>query len=186
MKRKIRIATALAFAGLLTAVAPLAASANSPILSGYGAPGAGEQAIIGSTLLNGPPGGAGSGGAGSGGASSSGSAGSQSGSGASRGGVSSASGPLDRSGASGAGGGGSRAGRAVRGKGSAATAPRSTRSVNTVSTGARAYVYPSTLASTSNDSDLSISIDGVLLFSGIIATLGLIGVFTVRLARLQT
>ncbi len=43
--------------GLLVAVplaAPAVANAN-PLLSGYGGPGAGNQAILGSALLNGPP-----------------------------------------------------------------------------------------------------------------------------------
>ncbi|HEV7586382.1 MAG TPA: hypothetical protein VGO14_11445 [Solirubrobacteraceae bacterium] len=40
------------------ALAPASASASS-ILSGYGGPGQGTQAILGSTLLNGPSGGAG-------------------------------------------------------------------------------------------------------------------------------
>ena len=62
MNRNIRIASALALAGFLAALAPLAAYAGSPLLSGYGGPGAGEQAIVGSTLIGGPRGGAGSGG----------------------------------------------------------------------------------------------------------------------------
>jgi hypothetical protein len=48
--------------GLLVAVP---ASAN-PLLSGYGGPGQGSQAILGSALLGGPGGGGGSGGAGGG------------------------------------------------------------------------------------------------------------------------
>ena len=42
------------------ACAPAGAEAN-PLLSGYGGPGLGDQAIIGATLLNGPGGGGGSG-----------------------------------------------------------------------------------------------------------------------------
>jgi hypothetical protein len=57
-------ATLLALA--LSAAAPAAASAD-PLLSGYGGPGQGNQAILGSALLNGPPGG-GEGGGGSAGA----------------------------------------------------------------------------------------------------------------------
>ena len=48
----------------LAAALPGAALA-SPLLSGYGGPGQGSQAILGSALLNGPKGGAGSGGSGS-------------------------------------------------------------------------------------------------------------------------
>jgi hypothetical protein len=47
-----------------TAAVPVAAQASS-LLSGYGGPGQGSQAILGSALLNGPKGGGGSGGAGS-------------------------------------------------------------------------------------------------------------------------
>ncbi|HWX75639.1 MAG TPA: hypothetical protein VNZ05_10050 [Solirubrobacteraceae bacterium] len=46
----------------LLAATPLAAHAG-PLLSGYGGPGQGNQAILGSTLLGGPGGGSGSGGA---------------------------------------------------------------------------------------------------------------------------
>jgi hypothetical protein len=51
---------ALALASALPATAALA----GPLLSGYGGPGAGNQALLGSALLNGPSGGAGSGGEG--------------------------------------------------------------------------------------------------------------------------
>ncbi len=47
---------------------PAAALAGAPLLSGYGGPGAGAQAILGATLLNGP--GSGSSGSGSSGGSS--------------------------------------------------------------------------------------------------------------------
>ncbi len=52
--RKILLSTAL-IAAVATA-APVATRAN-PLLSGYGGPGEGSQVIIGSTLVNGPPGG---------------------------------------------------------------------------------------------------------------------------------
>jgi len=45
----------------LPAVAPALATAN-PLLSGYGGPGTGNQAILGSALLNGPPSSGGGGG----------------------------------------------------------------------------------------------------------------------------
>jgi hypothetical protein len=55
------IATLLALA--LGAVAPVTAGAN-PLLSGYGGPGQGDQAILGAALLNAPGEGGGSSGAG--------------------------------------------------------------------------------------------------------------------------
>jgi hypothetical protein len=61
-------------ATLLIAVLCAAGSASAnPLLSGYGGPGQGSQAILGSALLNGPPGGGGgaTGGGGSTGAGSS-------------------------------------------------------------------------------------------------------------------
>ena len=50
----------IALMAALTAAAPAAARAN-PLLSGYGGPGQGSQAILGATLLNGPSSGGGSG-----------------------------------------------------------------------------------------------------------------------------
>ena len=47
-------------ASSLMAVAPLTAAANT-LLSGYGGPGQGDQAILGATLLNGPGAGGGGG-----------------------------------------------------------------------------------------------------------------------------
>jgi hypothetical protein len=60
MKRHRTIVSTLALAGL-SALVPACALAGGPLLSGYGGPGAGAQAILGATLLNGPGGGAGSG-----------------------------------------------------------------------------------------------------------------------------
>lgn len=59
MTPRVAIASALAVVGAFT-VAPAGAMAASPVLSGYGGPGAGDQMIIGSTLLNGPSKGPGS------------------------------------------------------------------------------------------------------------------------------
>src|SRR5580692_5124645 len=61
---------ALASLALFAIPAP-AALAGGPLLSGYGGPGAGAQAIIGGTLLNGPKGGSGGGSGGGPGDSSS-------------------------------------------------------------------------------------------------------------------
>jgi len=48
------------------AAAPAYAAKGGPLLSGYGGPGEGEQAILGSSLLGGPPGGGSDAGAGAG------------------------------------------------------------------------------------------------------------------------
>jgi hypothetical protein len=58
MKTHRKIIPIVALALLLPAFAPASAPASS-ILSGYGGPGQGTQAILGSTLLNGPSGGGG-------------------------------------------------------------------------------------------------------------------------------
>src|SRR5580698_25991 len=71
MRRNRIILGALASLALFAIPAP-AALAGGPLLSGYGGPGAGAQAIIGATLLNGPGGSSGgSSGGGSAGDSSS-------------------------------------------------------------------------------------------------------------------
>jgi hypothetical protein len=57
MRRTIIAVVALGVAGALPAVAPA-----SPLLSGYGGPGQGNQAILGASLLNGSRGGGSSGG----------------------------------------------------------------------------------------------------------------------------
>jgi hypothetical protein len=58
--RRIMIVSALAVAIALPVLVPAAALADS-LLSGYGGPGAGNQVLIGSALLNGPGGGGGGG-----------------------------------------------------------------------------------------------------------------------------
>jgi hypothetical protein len=63
--------TAVATLAAGLAFAPSLASAN-PLLSGYGGPGQGSQAILGSALLNGPRGGGGAAGSGTSGSLSSG------------------------------------------------------------------------------------------------------------------
>jgi hypothetical protein len=72
--RRLGTATMLILALTCAGLVP-AAFASSPLLSGYGGPGTGNQAILGSALLNAPPG--------NGGGPSSGSTGTQTGSGAS-------------------------------------------------------------------------------------------------------
>jgi hypothetical protein len=57
-RMKKHLATTTIFTLLALAVSAAPASASSgPLLSGYGGPGQGSQAILGSTLLNGPSGG---------------------------------------------------------------------------------------------------------------------------------
>ncbi len=58
MTRHQRITSILVFAALVAAAMPGTAAANS-LLSGYGGPGEGNQAILGSALLNTPKGGGG-------------------------------------------------------------------------------------------------------------------------------
>jgi hypothetical protein len=65
--RRLRTSTIAVPVVLLAVLAPASAAAG-PLLSGYGGPGQGNQAILGSALLNGPDEGSG-GGSGSSGAS---------------------------------------------------------------------------------------------------------------------
>lgn len=69
MTRHLKIASILGLTGLL--LAPASSGASSPLLSGYGGPGAGNQVILGSMLLNTPGGGSGSSGQGGAGGSGS-------------------------------------------------------------------------------------------------------------------
>lgn len=177
MNRNIRIASALALTGFLSASAPLPASAGTPLLSGYGGPGAGEQAIVGSTLLGGGRGGGSSGGPTSSGGSGSASLGSS-------GGTSSSGSTSGSSGAGGSRSGGSSAGssatkRAV-GKGSAEAG----RSRGAGAGAVGAYVYPKSPAS-SDSRLIGISSGDVLPAVGIVLALTLVGVFTLRFVRLQ-
>ena len=171
MNRKIWIASVVGMVGLLCALAPAGACAGSPLLSGYGGPGAGEQAIVGSTLLNGPRGGAGgSSGSNSGGG---GLAGSSSTSGAASGSAGASS--VKRTGGTSASGVGSKPSRRRSKTEGANGSPART-----------AYVYPSTPASAQGDSSATgLSSGDLLALIAIAATIGLIGVVTVRLSRLQ-
>jgi hypothetical protein len=58
MSRQIKTILTVTLTAAGCALAPAAASAGS-LLSGYGGPGEGSQAVLGSALLNGPPGGGG-------------------------------------------------------------------------------------------------------------------------------
>ena len=70
MRRHQRSTSILVFVALVAAVMPSTALANS-LLSGYGGPGQGNQAMLGSALLNAPKGGGGSSSSDSGGSSGS-------------------------------------------------------------------------------------------------------------------
>jgi hypothetical protein len=167
MNRKIRIASTLALAGVLLVSMPAVASAISPLLSGYGAPGTGEQAIIGSTLLGGRHGGTGSGGAGLGG----------SGGTLSGGGNSTSTGP---------GGGRAESGGSISARSGAGSGGASQAGAQAGRAGTSAFVYPSSLRSASVSSPaLGISGGDLVLLAGIIATLALVGTLTIRLVRLQ-
>ncbi len=63
MKTKWILATLGLVAGI-AGVLPVPAVAGGPLLSGYGGPGAGDQAIIGAALIGGPSGGGSGGGSG--------------------------------------------------------------------------------------------------------------------------
>jgi hypothetical protein len=62
MRRKRRTITALALLTLAFATLSIATAGANSLLSGYGGPGEGNQAILGSALINGPSGKGGSGG----------------------------------------------------------------------------------------------------------------------------
>ncbi len=197
MNCKRRIASVLALAGFLCMSASPLASAG-PLLSGYGGPGGGEQAIIGSALLGGPHGGSGTGGS-SGSGGSQGSRGASGGaSGGNSGGSASNGSGRGREGASGSTGGTAvSSGRATVHDGSAShvrvnTRPQPPRPQSRSagpqphSAGAAVYVYPRSLRLASADSSvLAISGGDLLALIATIAFLSLVGVLTARLVRLQ-
>lgn len=183
MNRKFRIASALTLVGMALSF-PAAASAGSPLLSGYGGPGAGEQAIVGSTLVGGPRGGAGSGG-------SSGSSGSTVGASEAAGSspsgsasTGSGSSPISRSTAR-AGAGRSSSTRSGAPSGSGRRRGGEKAVTRPVRAGTTAFVYPSSLRSQSTGSSaFGFSGGDLLLLLGIAAALALTGTFTMRLTRL--
>jgi hypothetical protein len=72
MTKQLANTTTLTLLALVLSTAPPANAASGSLLSGYGGPGQGSQAILGSALLNGPSGGStGSGSTGSGSSSAS-------------------------------------------------------------------------------------------------------------------
>ena len=157
----------------------------SPLLSGYGGPGQGNQAILGSALLNGPRGGGGSGNGSSGG--SSGASGSSSSTGTEGGASSSApvtgtSGKSAPSGSGGSGSGGSgTTSDATRGsarKGSRQGAQRE-------ATAAAASFYPASERTVAGEQTgaFGMSGDDLLYIVLAVGTLAFMGVFTRRLGR---
>lgn len=193
MHQNIKIVSALvlALALVLCALAPSVALADNPLLSGYGGPGAGEQAILGSTLLGGAGGDSGSGGSSGG---STGGGGGRAGTGTvssagATGGGSLASPPLSSAGSARARQTDSRAGDAAtrRARERLGGSPvRRAGAPRASSGGVSAYVYPSTPRAASYDSPvLGISGGDLLAIVATIATLALLGVLTIRLGRLQ-
>ncbi|HXQ00189.1 MAG TPA: hypothetical protein VN845_09010 [Solirubrobacteraceae bacterium] len=186
MNRNTRIASLLGLAGCLCVSLAQPALAAGPLLSGYGGPGAGEQAILGATLLGGHRGGSGSGRP----------ADSQTSGGAVPGSSSATvAGGSTRSRSSGTGGtvpggtsppgsGGAHGSSGTRGSADRSATHGSWRDGERVVV--HAYVYPSSLRLASADSSaLAISGGEALLTILAIATLALVGVLTVRLSRLQ-
>ena len=166
MDRIVRFAVLLPVTIALGTALTDSASAQSPLLSGYGGPGAGEQVIIGAAFLS-VPGGGGSGHAG----------------GSSR--------PWTggRSEAETAGSGSTLpASEQGRAQGTQSLNPNRVGSgrLNAPTGRAGPFTYPGSLRSATGDS-------GVLGFSGldlllvalVLGVLGLVGAFTRRLARLQ-
>jgi hypothetical protein len=189
MTRKIWISSALPLAAAMLVLAPTTAFAGSPLLSGYGGPGAGEQAVIGSTLIGGSRGG-GAGGSsssgGSGGAGLPGPAGASTSAGGGTASTGSGSARGLKTGTTNAGSGSGARGGASKG-GATSQAPRSRRATGVVVGSASAYVYPTSQGSIPSASPLSgISSGGVLLLIGTLAMLGLVAVLTLRLSRLQS
>lgn len=184
--RKISLTTALLAA--LVAVVPATASANS-LLSGYGGPGAGNQAILGSALIGGPSAGGG------GSAGSSGSSGSSEPTGSSGSTDSEAAGGGEAAagGASGEGPEGSAKGGAA-GAGAAAKATGgagASRGEHAKASGGAARAYP--VRPLDDASKPSSAGSGALGFSAadfgyllvVLAVLGATGLVTRRLARVQ-
>lgn len=191
MSCKGRIVMVLVSLGLASAAASPVAFAGSPLLSGYGGPGAGEQAVIGATLIGGAGGGSG-GGSGSGSSSGSGGSGSTStdgGSGSTGSGTTSAvTGGSSAGKSSGGGAAGKGATSATRGNrgGSRTTGSTSVSDEASMGVQTRAFVYPIGLRSASTGSSaMGISGSDLLLFLAVIASLALVAVATLRLSRLQ-
>jgi hypothetical protein len=173
--RKLTVASLLATVGLLGTLLAPPASAAGPLLSGYGGPGAGEQAVLGSALLNARGGGE----PGSGGPKNTGGP--------------SAGGP------SAPGTGSAAAGRATGAPGSPSPGHDGStgsfrgdrgsaggeRGSGEAGGGAPTYVYPSSLRSAPASPALGLSGRDLLLALAVAAGLAVLGTATIRIARLQ-
>jgi hypothetical protein len=195
--RKISLATALLAA--LVAVAPASAAANS-LLSGYGGPGAGNQAILGSALIGGGGSAGGGGSSGSSGSGSTGSTGSSTGStGSSAGSTGSSAGSAAGSEAAGGGEAGS-SGRGAREEGAAGNGAAGkaagdvtgSRRGHGKASGGAARAYP--VRPLDDAAKPTFAGSGVLGFSAadfgylllVVAVLGATGFITRRLVRALT
>lgn len=167
MTRHQRTTSILVFAALVAAAVPGTAAANS-LLSGYGGPGEGNQAILGSALLNTPKGGGGSGGAGS----------SLSQASSARSGEAAGTQGTDRSSADKKG----SAGRSGKGAGAAKTAGRGATAKATQS---GSVIYPAASREEASGGSRALGLSGtdfvyIILALGVLA---LTGFLTVRLVR---
>jgi hypothetical protein len=181
MTRHQRTISIVVFLALFAAALPSAGLANS-LLSGYGGPGEGNQAILGSALLNTPKGGGGDGG----GASGNGAGGDGAVGGSAGGGRASSSQPgkavSPRSGRA------TGAGKAAGGGGSAAR----TRSSGTIGRGGAgrtshggSVIYPAASSEVTTGGSRTLDLSGAD-FAYIIVALGVLaltGFLTMRLAR---
>jgi hypothetical protein len=184
-RNRITLGT-LALLALFAIPAP-AALADGPLLSGYGGPGAGAQAIIGGTLLNGPKGGSGTG-----------SNGSARGSSSSSSSLSSSSSPSSSSAttASGVANGGGRAAPGSTGGRGSSAAPRQGGGGASTGRGASAGSTGAYSSQSHPDASLAASVSaagwswftgGDLLALALVAgVLALIAVATVRLSGMDT
>jgi hypothetical protein len=164
-----RITSILLFAALVAAAVPGTALANS-LLSGYGGPGEGNQAILGSALLNAPKGGSGSGG-------SSGSAGLSQTSGAQSGETSA---PQSTHGSS----GGTKASARRRKEGARATKTPVRSTASQAEAGTR-VIYPAASREVTTGGSRALGLSGadfvyIILALGVLAVTGFL---TVRLTR---
>jgi hypothetical protein len=193
MKTHRTIISIGAFLVAMTAALPVSALA-SPLLSGYGGPGQGNQAILGSALLNGPNGGRGGGSSGSSGSSgsngSSVSNGSSGSGGSSRSETSSGAAPAKGSGG-GSGGGSARGGSAASGNGKAGGRQGSGRREGGSQRGtgaaasSAASFYPASerVAAGQQGGALGLSAADLVYIILAVGTLAFMGVLTRRMTR---
>jgi hypothetical protein len=152
-------------------IVPSASAVANPLLSGYGGPGQGSQAILGSALVNGPGGG---GGGGAAGASGSGSASPSPGAGVVGGGATGVRGTGVSSGAA-VGGHSKPSGRPAGG----VVGQAKTRRAPAAAVG----LYPASERAQDAQGVLGLSADELLYIILALGALALAGVFTRRLAR---